>query len=344
MSWMYEEILSQPSAVRETLLSLEKRADDVRTFLNEKSIQRVLFIARGSSDSAAMYGQYLFGYRNGLLTASASPSLATAYQADIDLVGTLAIAISQSGETAEIIDTLHWAKERGATTLAITNTPGSSMETVADITLNTMAGIERAVPATKSYTTALAVLAHLSLAMKYEIELAKALSALPMAMERQLNRNLDLTPAIGAMFNATSAAVTGRGFTLTIAHEIALKLQETCAVIAIGLSAADLQHGPMGAISVDCPVIAFTVSPTSPMSDGLTHVVEKAMQRGGSVITIGPTQTATQIHIMTEDVLEPLLPFVACLPAQLLVEHLAISRGVNPDSPGGLTKVTQTVP
>src|SRR5215211_4265559 len=315
---MRVEIGEQPAALRRTFDALLPQVAELTALARDT--RQVLFIARGSSDNAAVYGQYLCAARAGRLASLGSPSLATAYHADLDLDGVLAVAVSQSGATEEIITTLDWARHRGARTVAITNEAASPLAELADTTLATQAGDELAVPATKTYTTQLAAM----------LESAPAAEALA---ER--------------LADARNLVVSGRGFAYSTALEIALKLKETCYVTAVGLSYADLVHGPIAILDAGTPALLVAAA-DGPMLPEMTALAHRIATTTAPVYGIGGDATfAAACHTTlpgppASALPEYLAPFARVVPGQLLVEALARAKGLDPDAPRGLDKVTQT--
>lgn len=340
---MATEIAEQPEAVAATLDALRPlRADLTRL---AESRRHVLFVARGSSDNACVYGRYLVETHAGRLGALAAPSVATQYHADLDLSDVLAVCVSQSGETREIVETLEWAAERGARTVAVTNGEDSSLAAAADLALVTRAGRELAVPATKTYTTQLAALAFLidALAPKPG-ELDPLLTRVPDEMARLCTERTGVEAAVEALLSRPETLVSGRGLLFGTALEIALKLEETCLRPVRGLSYADLKHGPIAVVDPDSA--AIVVAPQAgPVLPGLTEVAEELRRRGALTIGVGGDAgfaEAATLWVPGPDLAEQVAPLAAVVPGQLIVEELARRLGLNPDAPRGLSKVTQT--
>ena len=336
MSTMLNEIMEQPAAVTRTLTGLPSLKDDIAR-LNPK-VKRVLFFARGTSDTAAMYGMYLMPVVAGLDATSGSPSLATAYRVDVDLSETLVVCISQSGSTKEICESAQWAKGCGATTVAITNGVDSLLSKVCDITIQLNAGPELAVPATKTYTCSLVAIAMLAGVISGDDNFLQELQGVPSAIEATLSA-AEPEELATAMAGHDRVVLTGRGFSLSAASEIALKLKETCYVLAMGGSTADLEHGPLAVLDTTTPLVIFDAHPSSPVQSGLDAVAERAENLQAPVFRIG-------VHgspgLKTAELPETLAPMVLPIPGQLAVEQAAHKRGLDPDKPRGLTKVTQT--
>src|SRR5512132_2252975 len=346
---MRAEIAEQPRALRRTLDALLPQAGALEALGRET--RQVLFIARGSSDNAAVYGQYLCSVRAGRLASLASPSLATVYRADLDLRGVLAVAVSQSGATGEIVTTLEWARRCGARTVAVTNAAGSPLTEAADVALITQAGSELAVPATKTYTTQLAALAVLALSMGSgpgPVPPGAALEALwgvPDAVEAMLEVAPAAEALAGRLTDADTLVVSGRGFAYSTALELSLKLKETCYVTSVGLSYADLVHGPIAILDAGTP--ALLVAAAGPMLPEMTGLARRIAATGADVFGIGGDRdfaAACRSTLPGTSLPEHLAPLALVVPGQLLAEALARAKGLDPDAPRGLDKVTQTDP
>jgi glucosamine--fructose-6-phosphate aminotransferase (isomerizing) len=341
---MRTEIGQQPAALRATLDALLPSAAAAAGQL-AAGCRQVLFIARGTSDNAAVYGSYLLQAQAGLLATLASPSIATEYRRRLDLSGVLAVALSQSGQTEEIVETLAWARDCGARTLAITNGAGSALAGVADLALVTQAGPERAVPATKTFTTQLAALAVLAIGLGADLD-AGQLRAVPDEIERMLATGLDaaLDPIVSELVGAQGVVVSGRGMAYAAALELALKLKEACYLHAMGLSWADLLHGPIAVVDADTPAILLAAD-SGPALSGTIELARRVVAAGARAYAIGggPGLAAASSRAVPGLPLpEWLAPFGLIVPGQLLTEALSRRLGIDPDSPRGLSKITQT--
>ncbi|MQA84970.1 MAG: SIS domain-containing protein [Streptosporangiales bacterium] len=342
---MRAEIEEQPAALRATLDALLPLLPDVASVA--RGTRQVLFIARGSSDNAAVYGRYLVEVCCGRLGSLASPSVATTYGGRLDLDGVLAVGLSQSGRTREIVETLGWAAECGARTVAVSNVAASPLAEVAELALITEAGEEVAVPATKTYTTQLAALAVLALAMCPGDEVDRLVAELrhaPDEVEGALATAAAAEELADELTAVTGAVVSGRGFGFSAALELALKLKEACYLHAIGLSYADLLHGPIAVVDEDTP--AILVAPASgPTLSGMVAVAERVTGAGAKAYGIGGDgrlATACTRTLPGTGLPEWLAPLGLVVPAQLLTEALARRLDIDPDLPRGLGKVTQT--
>jgi glucosamine 6-phosphate synthetase-like amidotransferase/phosphosugar isomerase protein len=372
-SRMRVEIAEQPEALRRTFDALLPQVGALEALGRET--RQVLFIARGSSDNAAVYGQYLCSVHAGRLASLAAPSVATVYRADLDLRGVLAVGVSQSGATEEIVTTLEWARRCGARTAAVTNVAGSPLAEAADVPLITQAGTELAVPATKTYTTQLAALAVLALsigkARGAEAEEPRVvvgagpeaphgastvgseagagvegLLAVPDAVEAML----EVAPAAEVLAErltyVDTLVVSGRGFAYSTALELSLKLKETCYVTAVGLSYADLVHGPIAIVDADTPALLVAAA-SGPVLPEMTGLAGRIADAGADVYGIGGDADFAAVcrsALPGPSLPEHLAPFALVVPGQLLVEALARTKGLDPDAPRGLDKVTQTGP
>lgn len=344
---MAAEIAEQPAALEATLGALLPMRSKIGQLAGGR--KRLLLVARGSSDNAAIYGRYLAELHAGIPASLAAPSVATLYDAHVDLSDTLAICVSQSGSTAEIVETLEWTKRGGAATVAITNVEGSPLAEAADLALITQAGIERAVPATKSYTTQVAALAVAVDALAAQAGKKGTLDA-EFARVGDQARAMLATPAetldamAGALAEVDEVLTSGRGIAFGTTLETALKLEETCLRPVRGLSYADLKHGPIAIVDHELLTV-LVAGPEGPTVPGLTELAGTVREKHSLVLGIGgdqPFRAACDLAVPGPDAGEFLAPLTLIIPAQLIVERLAHKLGLNPDAPRGLNKVTQT--
>jgi glucosamine--fructose-6-phosphate aminotransferase (isomerizing) len=342
---MRREIEEQAHAIRETLEEVSSMKTQLRQ-LAETKFEKVIFIARGTSDNVAAYGIFLFPIVANIEAYSLSPSLLNSYDVNLDLTKTLVVAISQSGETQEIVTASMKAKSLGATVVCITNNSRSSLEKISDICLVTAAGNEKAVPATKTYTTALAGLAAIISAMYDAHQLEKLLAQVPEIMERQLKQLVIDTSIIELLAASQTAVFAGRGIALGAVFEAALKLKETCAINVIGTSVADFVHGPIAALGHGVPLVVFSADSTSPIYPGLVDLMQRARATESPVVTVGGFQpqhkSRMDIAIGDYSQMELIAPLLLAVPSQLLAASVSDSKGLNADSPAVLNKVTQT--
>ncbi len=333
---MRQEIAEQPDAVAHTLEALGGPAEALAAAARERGVDRVVLIARGSSDHAAVYGRYLLEGRCGIVTALAAPSLYTTYRAPVDLRGALAIGVSQSGETPEIVSAIAYAAARGALTAGLTNAAGSSLVAAVEHPLVTRAGEERSIAATKTFSAQLAAFAALAAALGAD-GLRAGLPAIAELMARTIALSEEAAGRAAASLADDAAAICiARGFSYAVALEAALKLKETSAIWAEGFSSADLRHGPTAAVTSATPALVLHAG--GPLEPDIVELEDELRARGAPVVSIGPGRAVPTAPVPCEE----LAPFTLVIPAQLLAERLARLRGRDPDRPAGLRKVTET--
>jgi glucosamine--fructose-6-phosphate aminotransferase (isomerizing) len=334
---MAVEMAEQPARLRHLIGRRDEIGARVQA-VAPAALSGITIVARGSSDNAAVYGRYLLEAATGKPVSLAAPSLHTLYGVDVDYAGQLVIAVSQSGATPEIVRTLQALQEGGGSGLAITNDPGSPLAQVADETVALEMGPERAVPATKTVTGQLTALAIIASALGPVPFTREQLVTVPDWVRAVLD---DAGPAAAAAHDLAGASqliVVARGYLFAAALETALKIEETCSLMADGYSAADLRHGPIAAVTRGLPVIALCAS--GPARADVASLVEEIRARQASVLVVGDGEGA-EISL-PGDAPEPLAPIVAVVRGQQLARELALVLGYDPDSPEGLTKVTRT--
>jgi glutamine---fructose-6-phosphate transaminase (isomerizing) len=326
---MAAEVAEQPEVLARLLADGAAEIAKVRSAIDAYRPRFVLIAARGTSDHAALYGKYLAEIRLQLPAGLASPSTLTVYGARPDLSGVLFIGVSQSGGSPDLLGSLEAARTCGAMTVAVTNNASSPLAEAAEHHVDIRAGVERAVAATKTYTTELLAL--------YLLLTGGDAAAVPDAAAR----TLDFAPqayAAAERYRFTQRLVTtARGFSYPTAREAALKLMETSYLSAQAFSAADLLHGPLAMVDPDLPVIAVV----TPGAGGtaMAPVVARMVASGANVLRVGPEDG---LPVASAGVAEDLLPILEILPLQQLAWRLALDRGGDPDRPRGLSKVTET--
>jgi glutamine---fructose-6-phosphate transaminase (isomerizing) len=342
---MRAEIAEQPAAIAATIDALLPRTAEVAALAQQA--RQVLFFARGTSDNAAVYGSYLIQTRTGRLASLGSPSIATTYHARIDLAGVLAVGLSQSGRTQEIVATLDWARDCGAMTVGITNAAGSPLAELADVSLVTQAGAERAVPATKTFTCQLAALAVLAVGLGADLDVGM-LRQVPAVIEQLLDA-VDgpegwLDDIVEELAAVHGLVVSARGLAYSAALEVALKVKEACYLHAMGISWADLQHGPIAVVDAHTPAIIMAADsgPTLGAAVGLARRVTAAGARAYAIGGGAALAAASSMALPGPALPEWLAPIGLVVPGQLLTEALSRKLGIDPDEPRGLSKITQT--
>jgi glucosamine--fructose-6-phosphate aminotransferase (isomerizing) len=332
MSVLFEEIHEQPAALGRIFESGNAGAlSAIAAAVKERDVRYVHLAARGTSDNAATYAKYLFQIVAGLPAGLAAPSVHTLYDARMDFRGALVIGVSQSGTGVDISEVVEKARRSGAVTVAVTNTPDSRLSQAAEFTLLCNAGPEKAVAATKTYTTSLAVLAALVAEVAGSGELKAALAQLPAIAASYLptlkNATLELAETLT---HAERLLTVARGLHLPTAIEAGLKLAETTGIAARAFSSADLLHGPIASVAAWTPCLLF--APKGRTETVMAEVAEKLRDRGARTIELPLADPGSEL----------LSPILDILPAQLLAYHLTVLRGLDPDNPRGLTKVTIT--
>lgn len=337
---MAAEIAEQPDAARRTLDHLLPERDRLRELFGGR--RRVLLVARGSSDNAAIYGRYLLEVASGVPAGLAAPSVATHYGARLDLSDTLVVSVSQSGSTAEIVETQEWARACGAATVAVSNVGESPLAAAADLALTTQAGPEVAVPATKTYLTQMLALAVVADALGQHPSLADDLARVPEAVEGLLGQ--DVGAAAAALAQVDRVVVSGRGLLLGTALETALKMEETCLRPVRGYSYADLRHGPISVVG-DGVLAVLVAAAHGPLAEPMAELADDLHARGARVLGLGGSPEFADrcdVHLAGPHLPETVEPVASIVPAQMMIERLALQLGLDPDNPRGLNKVTQT--
>ncbi|MEK7453889.1 MAG: SIS domain-containing protein [Pseudomonadota bacterium] len=298
----------------------------------------IVTCARGSSDHAATFAKYLFETRLGLLTTSAAPSIASVYGTAPALADMLAIAISQSGKSPDILATVDAAKSAGARTVAMVNVADSPLAGQVDTLLPLHAGPECSVAATKSYIASIASLLNLAAHWSEDAELLAALETAPALLAQAWA--CDWTPLVEQLATARGLYVIGRGIGFGIAQEAALKFKETSGLHAEAFSAAEVKHGPMALVGPDFPLLVFRQADET--AESVDELVREVVARGGQVLIAGePVDGAIHLPVPTaHPAIEPMLQVQAFYRA---VNALSVRRGFNPDQPPHLAKVTETL-
>ena len=343
-STLLQEIDEQPAALARLLT--QRRADVKAAAVRIRAFdpEWVVIAARGTSDNAARYAQYVFGAFNRLGVALAIPSLFTLYGTPPRLGRALTIGISQSGQSPDVVSVITEARKQGGLTLAITSDPASPLATEAELCLQLAAGDERSVAATKTYTNQLLLLAMLSVELADDDHRRTALWRVPDMVQSALAGCKDLDEQALPFMNAGRFVVLGRGFNYSTAFEIALKMKETSYVLAEPYSVADLLHGPVAMIEYGFPVVL--VAPSGFPTDDVGSLLDLLGWRGARVIALSDrddvlARATTKIRL-PPGVPEWLSPIVAVVPGQLWARALANAKGLDSDKPRGLTKVTRT--
>lgn len=335
---MAAETAEQPAAWRRLLGEAgpdgASGLDAASELIRRRAPRFALLAARGTSDHAALYAKYLMEITLGMPVGLASPSTYTAYGTRPELDGVLMIAISQSGGSPDLLHTLRAARDGGALTLSVTNNPSSELARAAHTHVDVLAGPERAVAATKSYTSQLLALYLLLDRVRGGDGVDEGL---PDRAEEVLARDPEIADLAVRYRFADRMITSGRGYSYPTAREAALKLMETAYVSAQAFSGADLLHGPLAMVEPRVPVLAVVSAGTG--GDAFAPVLDALADRDADVLTVG--RAGSTVPLPQVD--EPLAPLLEILPFQMLARHVAVDRGGDPDTPRGLRKVTETL-
>jgi len=341
---MLREIYEEPERVA-TLIAREMEPLEKALAPFRESRPSLIFAAgRGTSDNAATFGRYLFEHFLGIPVSGAALSLFTLYPAPLHLRGAIAIGISQSGESPDVVKTLRTARRMGAYTIAVTNAGKSSLTEVADHTIRLHARKERAVAATKTYTATLVAMAMICRALGSELT-AEEIEALPEAIQAAIACEPAIAEIAPYYRYAARFVCLARGFNYATVREVALKLMETCYVGSSGMSAADFLHGPIAFIEEDTPMIAFV--PKGPTYEFMLDLTKTLAEHDADVLVFTNAEEMVRHAALSVycplDIREGLTPIAFATLGQLFACHLAMIKGLNPDAPRRLTKVTRTL-
>jgi len=343
MAWILQEIQEQPQVLEKTLRLERNSIERIHKLFARRKFGLVLLIARGTSDNAALFGRYLIEITTGHLTSLAAPSVHTLYRTRQDMRHVLAVGISQSGEGEDVNRTLEACRKQGAFSIGITNHPDSTMAGLVDEVLLTHAGTERSIAATKTYTAQMLMLYELARALgasfsRRSVEKLPSLVAKALALEPKVRR------LVSRYRSMQRCLVVGRGLNYANAYEFALKLMETSYVTAERFSGADLLHGPIALVEKSYPVFVFY--PEGVVRPGLEEVIRRLRKMKANLLLIThqrrPSQSGQKL-VIPGDLPELWTPIPYIVPAQLFSALLAQAKGLDPDRPRYLQKVTRTI-
>lgn len=339
------EIADQPQLLAQLFDRQRASVEQVAREIQRRADRPIVLVARGSSDNAAVYGRYLLEVCNHRLTSLASPSTVTLYGYGPRLKDSIVVAVSQSGQGEDVVAYLRNARAQGATTVAIVNNPVSPLAVEAEWVLECLAGPEISVPATKTVTAQMMLLALLSAALDTSAEALCALERIPEVVEQGLRLRSRAAEVAGILAPLTLASVVGRGFAFPVALEVALKLKEMASTRAEPFSAADFLHGPI--TLVEGGYAALVVDAGGHSSQPAAKIVEEVHRRGGQPFLlrageIGPAPGEIPTLQLHAPILEQYAPLVALVLGQLLAVEVGAARGLDPAHPRGLQKVTST--
>jgi glucosamine--fructose-6-phosphate aminotransferase (isomerizing) len=335
---MFLEAAESPRVVGAQLMQNAPLLRELGFRLRTQPPRAVVTCARGSSDHAATYAKYLIEAHTQVLTSSAAPSVSSIYDSQSDLGGVLFIAISQSGKSPDLLAATRNAKESGALTIALCNSADSPLMNLVDVAVPLHAGPETSVAATKSYIASLSCVAQLVANWTEDRQLLAALPQVPEQLARAWE--CDWSRAVDTLRDAVNLFVVARGFGLGVAQEAALKLKETCGLHAEAFSSAEVKHGPMALVRAGFPVLMFTQRDDT--RAGIEELAAEFAARGAQVLLAGAdARDAISLPtIEAHPVIEPLLTIQSFYG---MANALALARGLDPDRPPHLNKVTETV-
>lgn len=337
------EILEQPGVIRRLF---DRESDHIRAIADDlrDSFDYVVLAARGTSDNAARYAKYLLGARNQIPVALATPSLFTLYKQPPQMRNALVVGVSQSGRPPDIVSVVQEARNQGRPTLALTNSVDSPLGEAAEYVIDLNAGDEKAVAATKTYTASLAAFALFSTHLSSDHEALSRIEQLPGDVERTLDENAGLRSQAERYKSIDQCVVIGRGYNYATAFEISLKIQELTQTVAQPYSSADFLHGPVALIRRDFPVLVIA-TPGAVFED-VRELLKRVQESQANILLIAENREllrGAQLAMpVAKGVPEWLSPLITVLPGQLLSLGLARAKGLNPDQPLGLTKITET--
>jgi glucosamine--fructose-6-phosphate aminotransferase (isomerizing) len=346
MSIMLQEIEEQPQTLERALNRERKHAEQLGRSTHCRDASLILLVARGSSDNAAQFGRYLLEISTGTPVSLAAPSVHTLYRTRLRLSQTIVIGISQSGESTDINLTLENAKRCGAVTIGVTNQPTSTLTKIVDEVFLTHAGRERSVAATKTYTAQLMILYLLASSLRGSTRGGfKALEQIPNWTAHALKLKSSLRERVERYRFMQQCAIVGRGLNYANAFELAIKLKETCYVVAEGFSSADFWHGPIAMVGGGFSVIIFA-PPGKIFPDmeqlvrKLTHLKAETVVISSEAVLLKKATRGLRIPDRIPDLYSP-IPYI--VPGQMFAALLAETKGLSPDRPRSLQKITRTI-
>jgi glutamine---fructose-6-phosphate transaminase (isomerizing) len=335
---MFAEAAAAPEAVARQLERNRAAMDRLGETLRRRAPRLVATCARGSSDHAATFAKYLIETRAGVPTASAAPSVTSIYRADMRLEDTLFLAISQSGRSPDLIAAVEAARQAGAFVVALVNVEDSPLADLADEVVPLAAGPETSVAATKSFITSLSAILDLVASWTRDAELAQALPEAPGLLARAWD--LDWSAGVAALAPVSNLFVIGRGLGLGVAQEAALKFKETCGLHAEAFSSAEVRHGPMALVGPDFPVLVL--SQDDETRRGVDQLVTEFAGRGAPTLLAGASHPDA-VNLATLDAPAILQPLLLIESFYRMANGLSVARGLDPDRPPHLNKVTRTL-
>jgi len=345
MTHMLDEIREQPRILEHLC---DEEYPSVRALWDEmqrRGIENISICARGTSDNAAIFAKYIIEILGGMVVSLAAPSVFTLYRSKLDLSKWLLLGISQSGESTDVVEVVKRAREMGALTAGITNARDSSLARAADFALHCHAGTEKSIAATKTYTATLGVVYLLCSCIARDEQMLSDLKSAANAIRSVLEIETHIAGIVERYRYMEECMVIARGINQSTSQEAALKLAETCYVVAKPYSSADFQHGPIAMLHEGFPVFLYAAPGRAyqPMLD----LVEKLEKDDAELIVVSADDEilskATipiKIPVEIDEIYSPLVYVVA---GQLFAQYLSVAKGYNPDQPRHLAKITRTL-
>lgn len=344
MTLMWNEIIEQPAVLEGCLSKNDGEIKRIVSEIGKRNISSVVIAARGTSDHAAVYSKYMIEMLTGIPVSLAAPSVMTMYGKSVNMQNSLVIGISQSGKAADATEVIRVANSQGAITVSITNFPDSPMAMESKFHLFCNSGLERSVAATKTFTSQIYLIAQLVAEWTQDLELKKELSLVPDGIRKLFAQEEIIKQKAERYRFMKECFVLARGVNYSIALESALKIQETTYTRAKAFATSDFHHGPFAMIEKDMPVIVY--APEGPSIKDVTEMINKLKDSEADLLIVSNNKElremgncSFEIPYTNNDFISPFYNVVA---AQMFACRLALAKGLNPDSPRGLNKVTIT--
>lgn len=342
---LFSEINEQGQVLEHLLNTQLGHIEQIASEIQARQVPFAFLAARGTSDNAGRYANYVWGAFNQIPVALATPSLFSIYQQPPQFNGALVVGISQSGKSPDIISVLEQARHQGSPTLVITNAADSPLAEVADWVIDIQAGVEAAVAATKTYTAELMAIAMLSAALNHNQQAYQELQQVPGWVRQVLGQSASISQSAERFRFMERCVVLGRGFNYATAFEWSLKLKELTYIIAEPYSSADFQHGPIAIVESGFPIMA--IAPSGKVYDNFLSMLEKLRKdKDAELVVISDQHEALNLaHTplpLPQGIPEWLSPIIAIIPAQLFAYELTRVKGYNTETPRSIHKVTET--
>jgi glucosamine--fructose-6-phosphate aminotransferase (isomerizing) len=341
---MWNEILEQPQVLNKCMEANRQVIIDLAKTIKDRNVDFACFAARGSSDHAGIYGKYIFEILLGMPVAMAAPSVFTIYERELNLTNKLVVGISQSGKAEDVLEVLKKTKQCGAITVSITNDCSSPLALLSDFHLYCNAGIEKSVAATKTFSSQMFILALLATEISKNTELKKELHSI----SENINKIFEISDSMSLKVERyrfmEECFILSRGVNYSVAMEAALKIQETSYVRARAYATSDFHHGPFAMVQKDTAVIVF--APQGPSLENNKEMIRKIKKMEGEVITVSNDKDTLKMGNNSFEIPQTkndiISPFYNVITSQMFACKLSLTKGLNPDTPRGLNKITIT--